>query len=92
MGFVLSRKAKKKTMREKILERLTPIFQEVFNPNVVVIETLDASQVEEWDSLNHIALIIAIEEEFGLEFSTDEIAQMQKVGDLVDILVRRNAV
>lgn len=78
-------------MRNAIMARLAPVFREVLRPDMIVTEGLDASQVEEWDSLNHISLIVAIEEEFKLEFSTDEIASMQKVGDLIDILLERGA-
>jgi acyl carrier protein len=72
--------------RAAILRRATPIFHEVLRPDLAVTETLDASQVEEWDSLNHISLIVALENEFGCEFTTDELAAMENVGDLVSTL------
>lgn len=77
-------------MRNEILARLTPTFQEVLNPNIVMTEDLDASQVEEWDSLNHISLIVGIENEFECEFTTEELAQMLTVGDFVDVLMRKD--
>lgn len=73
-------------MNEDIKKRLTPVFQTIFNPAVLVTETLDASQVVEWDSLNHISLIVAIEEEFKCSFTTEELARMKNVGDLIEIL------
>ena len=73
-------------MRQDILERITPIFHDVLNPDVVVTAQLDASQVPEWDSLNHIGLIVALEGEFGVEFTTDELAAMENVGDLIRTL------
>lgn len=45
---------------QEIVERLTLIFRDVFNPDVVVTKELDATQIPEWDSLNHISLIVAI--------------------------------
>ncbi len=69
-----------------MLSRLTSIFQDVLNPAVVVTENLDASQVPEWDSLSHISLIVAIEAEFEVEFTTDELVQMTTVGDLMRTL------
>jgi acyl carrier protein len=72
------------------VERLTPIFRDVFgDPALVVTPELNADDVPTWDSLNHINLIVAIETEFGFEFTADELGSMTKVGDLLAILVRR---
>lgn len=43
-----------------------------------------------WDSFNHINLVASIETEFGVSFTTDEIADMQNVGDLVELLKSKN--
>lgn len=78
---------------QELIKRITPIFREVFNrADLVVSEELNATQVKEWDSLNHISLIVALEGEFGCEFSTEELAKMQKVGDLLDILRTKGVV
>jgi acyl carrier protein len=72
------------------VERLTPIFRDVFgDAALVVTPELNADDVPAWDSLNHINLIVAIEIEFGFEFTADELGSMTKVGDLLAILVRR---
>ena len=71
---------------EEIVGRLTPIFRDVLNPRVVVTNNLNASHVPEWDSLNHISLVVAIEAEFNVEFTTDELVQMATVGDLIRTL------
>ncbi len=49
--------------RTAFIERLQPLFREILNPDLVLTEDLDASRVPEWDSLNHISLIVAIEGE-----------------------------
>jgi acyl carrier protein len=68
---------------EAICERLTPIFREVFdNDAIVVSPAMTAAEVEEWDSLTHIRLMVAIEQAFGLRFSTAEISSFKNVGDL----------
>ena len=78
------------TTRPELLVRITPIFREVFDqPNLVISETLSANEVDEWDSLNHISLIVAIEEEFKGEFSTDELAGMKNIGDLLNVILAR---
>lgn len=74
-----------------IIRRLIPIFRDVLGPNVVVTESLDASQVPEWDSLAHIALVVAIEGEFQVEFNTEELVHMASVGDLLRILEAKGA-
>ena len=65
---------------ETIFETITPIFREVLE---------DPGQVEAWDSLNHITLIVELEGAFGIQFTTDELAAMSKVGDLVDCLLAK---
>jgi acyl carrier protein len=72
--------------QQEIINRLTMIFHDIFNPSVVVSEDLDATKVPEWDSLKHISLIVAIEGEFQCELSTEEVAQARNVGDLIKLL------
>lgn len=68
---------------EVICERLTPIFREVFdNDAIVVTPGMTAAEVEEWDSLTHIRLMVAVEQAFGLRFSTAEISSFKNVGEL----------
>tara|TARA_R110000782_G_scaffold243386_4_gene329950 strand:+ start:1856 stop:2116 length:261 start_codon:yes stop_codon:yes gene_type:complete len=75
---------------ETIFETITPIFREVLeDPGLEVTRELDAHQVEAWDSLNHITLIVELEGAFGIQFTTDELAAMSKVGDLVDCLLAK---
>jgi acyl carrier protein len=72
---------------EKILESLTPIFREVFEePTLILTDSLSAVDVKNWDSLNHITLIVEIESLTGLSLSTDELVNLQNVGDFVRLL------
>ena len=64
--------------------KLTAIFREVFNvPDLVIGEETTAADVAEWDSFNHLNLIMAIEEEFSISFTTQEIGKMTCVGDMI---------
>lgn len=66
---------------------LTRVFRDVFeNETLQVTPTLAARDVENWDSFNHINLIVALEETFAVTFTTEEITGMQNVGDLVTVL------
>ena len=76
---------------QEIIEKLTPIFHDIFDSSVVVTASLDATQVAEWDSLNHISLIVAIEGVFDCELTTEDVAQMLTVGDLFQILQEKDS-
>lgn len=74
-------------MNQKILDAITPIFREVFDdPALVLTNELSANDVENWDSLNHITLIVELETLTGLSLSTDELVNLKNVGDFVQLL------
>ena len=63
---------------------------EVFeDPDLLVTGQMVAADVPNWDSLTHISLIIALEEEFGIEFSAEEVTSMANVGDLFAVLEKK---
>ena len=77
-------------MDELINNRLNEVFQEVFDDEDLFIDDdTNADSIDDWDSMEHINLVVAVEEEFGLTFSMDEIAEMQNVGDMVEIIKER---
>ena len=70
----------------EILEKLQTVFDSIFLDEVTVTESLTAEQVEEWDSLTHISLIVAVEREFGIRFRTGEVEGTSDVGDFVALI------
>ena len=71
----------------QIYVRLTEIFEDVFDEDsIVVTPELTAKDVDGWDSLTHIRLILTIEKAFKIKFSTSEIGKLEKVGDLVALI------
>ena len=77
-------------MRKAILDRITPVFREVFDdPALELREELSAHDVENWDSLNHITLIVELESLTGLSFTTDELVDLQNVGDFVTLMMKK---
>jgi acyl carrier protein len=67
-----------------IYARLAEIFQDVFDEDSIkVVPELSAKDVDGWDSLAHIRLILTIEKAFNIKFSTSEIGRLKNVGDLV---------
>ena len=71
----------------EILAKLADIFREVFDDEVVVpTPAMTAADVDAWDSLNHIRLIVATEMAFGIKFGITEITGLGNVGDLVALI------
>jgi acyl carrier protein len=75
--------------REAVLRKLEPIFRSVIDPNLILSDELDASQVPLWDSLKHIVLVVEIEMRLGVKLTTDELAHLRNVGDMVTLLQER---
>ena len=74
----------------QIYQRLTGIFQDVFDEDSIeVTPKLSADDVDGWDSLTHIRLILTIERAFKIKFSTSEIGKLENVGDLVILIQSR---
>lgn len=70
-----------------MLDKLNRIFQEVFdNPDLVVSGETVAADVAGWDSFSHINLIMHVEEEFDISFTTKEIGGLSSVKDLMDLI------
>lgn len=70
-----------------IYDQLTEIFREVFDDDDLVVNpALTAADVEEWDSLNHIRLVLSIEKGFGLRFSAAEVGSLKNVGEFVELI------
>jgi len=71
--------------RTEILEKLNEVFHDVFDNNdIVVTEQTNANDIEEWDSLIHITLISAVEDEFDVSFDMKTVVSMKNVGDMID--------
>lgn len=73
----------------EIYERLSKVFTDVFDEDITVTPATTASDIEDWDSLSHITLISAIEDEFRMKFSMKEVVGMNNVGELADIVAAR---
>jgi len=66
-----------------ITEKLTNVFREVFDDDSLVLEdNMTADDVDAWDSLSHVNLMIAVEIAFGIEFKQSEIQSFANVGEL----------
>ena len=69
------------------LSRLSEVFQEVFDDDELeVSHSTSAADVEQWDSLMHVNLVLAAEREFSVRFSSTEVAQLNDVGELIGLI------
>lgn len=76
--------------RQEIFEKLKEIFCDVLDlDEVELTDETSADDIEEWDSLSHIQLIVAIEKEFKLKFTSKEIMSWKNVGEMVDCILAK---
>lgn len=74
----------------EIFARLNKVFQEVFDdPSIRLTPQTTADDIEDWDSLEHITLISAVERVFHMKFKMGEISSMKNVGEMAAIIKAR---
>jgi acyl carrier protein len=77
-------------IREEVLNRVQEIFRDIFDEGGMVIEDRTSSNdIEEWDSLNHINLVSAIEKEFQIKFALLELIELKDVGAMINLMVEK---
>lgn len=68
-------------------QRLEKVMRDTFdNQNITITDQMTANDVEEWDSLSHIELIINIETEFKLKLTVNDIINLKNVGDMISMI------
>ena len=73
----------------EVITQLQPVFDRVFLEKVELKPDLTAKQVEEWDSLMQITLVVAVEKEFGLRFRVGEVEKTKNIGDFANLIAER---
>ena len=74
----------------EIYERLNDIFRDVFDDDSLSVSpATTAADIEDWDSLSHITLMAAVEDEFRMKFSMKEVVEMKNVGEMAAIVAAR---
>ncbi len=74
----------------QIYSQLTGVFNDVFDDETIKLTPqLTAKDVDGWDSLTHIRLILSVERAFKIRFTTSEIGNLENVGDLVALIRAR---
>lgn len=74
--------------REEAYERLTKVFRDVFDDeDIVLCDVTTADDIEDWDSFEHINLVVAVEDEFSFKIPMGKVITMKNVGEMVDIIL-----
>ena len=78
--------------KSQVLEDITKVFIKVLgNKNIKLTPDTVAADVEDWDSLNHIQLVVAVEKHFGIRFTSTEIQSWKNVGNMCESVMKRSA-
>jgi len=76
--------------REEVFNGVQDIFRDIFDEDDMVINNATSSdEIEDWDSLNHINLVSAIEKEFKIKFALGELMALKDVGAMIDLMMEK---
>ncbi len=77
---------------DQLRSRITETFRNVFDDSALVLsDDMTAEDVDQWDSLSHINLIVALEREFRIKFTTGEVSKLKNVGELTSLIQRKTS-
>ena len=78
---------------DQLLNQLTSIFQEVFdNESLAIGVNTTAEDIDGWDSLTHIRLVISIEKALSLRFSAAEVSDLVNVGEMIELILKKQMI
>ena len=76
--------------REYVMEKVQDIFRDVFDDEELVItDETNSDDIEDWDSLEHISLIVAMEKEFDTKFDIKMVNKLENVGGMIDLILEQ---
>ncbi len=76
--------------KEDVFKGVQDIFRDIFDEDDLIIsDSTNADEIEEWDSLNHINLVCAIEQEFKIKFALGELVTLKDVGAMIDLMIEK---
>ncbi len=76
--------------REEIFQKVQEIFRDVFDDEELIIsDKTNSDEIEDWDSLEHISLIVSMEKEFSMKFDIKEVNKLENVGEMIDLIKRK---
>ena len=76
--------------REEVFEKLNTVFRENFDDDEInLTDSTSSADIEDWDSLEQINLVVAIQDAFGIKFNIDEVNAMKNVGEMADAILEK---
>ena len=79
--------------REAVFEKLNMIFRDNFDDDEICLtDATSAEDIEDWDSLEQINLVVAIQDAFGIKFNIEEVNAMKNVGEMADAILAKTGV
>ncbi len=75
--------------KQDIFLKVEAICHHIFGEEVRVTEETASTDIEKWDSMNHVLLIASIEEEFSIKFDIMEIIEIRTIGNLIELIERK---
>ena len=76
--------------REELFEKITEIFREEFDDDsLVIVDETNAADIEDWDSLAQVELIMTMEKEFNMKFNIKEVRELKNVGEMADLIMSK---
>ena len=77
-------------IRQDVFNSVQNIFRDIFDQDDLIIEnSTNSDTIEDWDSLNHINLVSAIEKEFSIRFALGELLELKDVGSMIDLMLKK---
>jgi acyl carrier protein len=74
----------------EVTKELKKIFKSIFSDNNFIFSRkLSANDIDQWDSLRHVNLIVAIEKKFKISFTLEELEKQESVGDTIDLILKK---
>jgi len=76
--------------RSEVLQKINEAFiDNLDNDDIVLTESSTADDIEEWDSLTHVQLVVAVEKKFKIRFNAKEIQSWKNVGEMIDSIIAK---
>ena len=77
-------------IREEALNTVQDIFRDIFDdPSLEIKDSTSAEEIEDWDSMNHLNLVSAIEKKFSIRFALGELQTLNNVGAMIDLMMQK---
>lgn len=77
--------------RKEMLEKISEVFFDVLDDDSIILNELTSSDdIDDWDSLNHIQLVVEIERKFNVRFTSSEINEWENIGEMMNCILNKN--